>query len=131
MPWLITVLPLRTAGRHMVHHLTDKYTRTTEVTMLKPDAFLRAAANFSGSRPVTLLGARRRRPSKKLELERRERQEGAAGGPVADLPQLHRTSDWPAGPRGGTTPATPLPLTRTSLPRTSPDFRLLRTRRRS
>lgn len=34
--------------------------------------FLRAAANFSGSRPVTLLGARRRRPSKKLEIELRE-----------------------------------------------------------
>ena len=72
LPWLITVVPLRSAPRHMVHHLTDKYIRTTEVTMVKPDAFLRAASNFSG-RPMTLLGARRRRPSKKLEVELRER----------------------------------------------------------
>ena len=40
--------------------------------MVRPDAFLRAAANFSGSRPVSMLGARRRRPSKKLEIEMRE-----------------------------------------------------------
>ena len=47
--------------------------------MVKPDAFLRAAANFSGSRPVTMLGARRRRPSKKLEIEMREIGAGVGG----------------------------------------------------
>ena len=50
--------------------------------MVRPDAFLRAAANFSGSRPVSMLGARRRRPSKKLEIEMREiemREIGAGG----------------------------------------------------
>ena len=70
------VVPLRTAHRHFVHHLTDKYTRRTDVTMAKPDTFFRAAANFS-SRPITLLGARRRRPARKLEVELRER--GSAG----------------------------------------------------
>ena len=53
-----------------------------DVTMARPDAFLRAAANFSGSRPVTMLGARRRRPSKKLEIELRELGGGAGGGGV-------------------------------------------------
>ena len=60
--------------------------------MVRPDAFFRAAANFSGSRPVTMLGARRRRPSKKLEIEMREiqmreietREIGAAGVRVGD-----------------------------------------------
>ena len=51
--------------------------------MATPAAFFRAASNFTrdrgkagGSRPITLLGARRRRPQKKLEVERREREAG-------------------------------------------------------
>ena len=86
MPWFATVVPLQpeVAQRHFVHHLTDKYTRRSDVTMATPAAFFRAAANFSRERgggarnlrPITLLGARRRRPQKKLEVELRERQAG-------------------------------------------------------
>ena len=102
MPWLVTVLPLRTASRHMVHHLTDKYTRGYDVTMARPDAFLRAAANFTGSKPVTLLGARRRRPSKKLELELRELEAGDRAAGARAGPDLR------GGGAAGSSPASPL-----------------------
>lgn len=67
MPWFVTVVPsnLRAAERHLVHHLTNKYTRRTDVTMAAPRVFFEAAANFSG-RPITVLGPRRRRPASKL-----------------------------------------------------------------
>ena len=65
MPWLIRVVPLDDYENLLVHHLSDRYARTSRIRMTDVGALRAAADRFSGFEPLTLPGpgtrGRRRR----------------------------------------------------------------------
>ena len=56
MPWLIRVVPLDDFDALLVHHLSDRYARTSRIRMVEASALRAAADGYSGFEPLTLSG---------------------------------------------------------------------------
>jgi hypothetical protein len=59
VPWLIKVVPLDDFDDLLVHHLSNRYVRTTKMNFATSNALRNAAMGFSGFDPVTLPGPKR------------------------------------------------------------------------